>query len=293
MGSDLVFTPATMASLAREWPEELRHISASSLKMRARCPEQWRQRYVLGKKAPPGPALIQGIADHAAIETNYRHKMDTGSDLPVDDVLERFAASFDEELDKVGGPGGVDWGAEVKTAPQRKKAAGQLKDGGVPLVRLYREDVCPVWMPEAVEERFELVLPNLQVPVLGYIDLVAEPSELSLLEPGRRLIDRKTVGRAKSAPDPEYLLQARVYQLQRPLPFEWHLSVKGSKPKIVTFGERAVPSSEKTLAMIEMLVADIGFNYVRYGPDQPWPGAWSHPWACGYCGYAADCKVRL
>jgi hypothetical protein len=47
------------------------HLSATQISMLNRCPEQYRQRYVLGKKERPGAALIVGGAFHEAIETDF------------------------------------------------------------------------------------------------------------------------------------------------------------------------------------------------------------------------------
>jgi hypothetical protein len=47
------------------------HLSATQISMLNRCPEQYRQRYVLGKKERPGAALIVGGAFHEAIEDDF------------------------------------------------------------------------------------------------------------------------------------------------------------------------------------------------------------------------------
>ena len=61
-----------------EWPmAELPHISATSLRMFKRCPEQYRRRYLLGEKVPPAANMIWGSADHAAIGYNLAQKIDT------------------------------------------------------------------------------------------------------------------------------------------------------------------------------------------------------------------------
>jgi hypothetical protein len=54
------------------------HLSATQISMLNRCPEQYRQRYVLGKKERPGAALIVGGAFHEAIEDGLRNKISNG-----------------------------------------------------------------------------------------------------------------------------------------------------------------------------------------------------------------------
>ena len=49
------FVPRTLEDLAYDFPPALQHLSASSLKMAVRCEEQWRQRYILGRREVPKP----------------------------------------------------------------------------------------------------------------------------------------------------------------------------------------------------------------------------------------------
>jgi hypothetical protein len=51
------------------------HLSATQISMLNSCPEQYRQRYVLGKKERPGAALIVGGAFHEAIEDDFAWKI--------------------------------------------------------------------------------------------------------------------------------------------------------------------------------------------------------------------------
>lgn len=301
------FAPATVEELAHEvtqsWPAELDHLSASSLKMFFKCPEQWRRRYVKGEKIPPAATLIQGRADHTAIEHNFREKIVTGDDVPVDDVAMIFAVEIDKEIEEAGGPGEVDFGAKVKGKTERRKAAAAMKDSGVELVKAYRVQQCPGFEPVAVEEAFELEVPGVPVKITGRLDLVGRPVQhfFGQSEPTRGpevIRDRKTTGRAMKTPEMEWRVQGGIYMLHRWLPHEWHLSVKTKEPKIITpevpeYEELVLKPSpllhRQTTMQLRRLVLGIGFMYVTYGPDEPWDGAILHQWACGYCGYKPTC----
>src|SRR4051812_9430507 len=63
------------------------HVSASFFGMGFRCPEQSRQRYVLGKKERPAEAPVMGTAVHAALELNFLQKIDTHVDLELVDLI--------------------------------------------------------------------------------------------------------------------------------------------------------------------------------------------------------------
>jgi hypothetical protein len=110
-----------------------------------------------------------------------------------------------------------------------------------------------------------------------------------------RIIDRKRSGRAKNKPEPEWLLQADIYQLAVPLPHDWHVSVTTKMPKVQLPEDLAslrheVQPRERVERMLVMLVRKLGWLYQTFGPDEPWPTQGTlHPWACGFCGYRDDC----
>ena len=60
------------------------HISVSALEMHQRCPKQYEFRYVEGMKIPPGIALIRGKAFHSGVAHNYKQKIESAKDLPLD-----------------------------------------------------------------------------------------------------------------------------------------------------------------------------------------------------------------
>lgn len=133
------------------------HISASQINTYMRCPMQYYFRYCRGYKIPPGEPLTTGKAIHAAIEHNYRQKMETRVDLPVKEVQEVFAAAIDELKDE------TDWGTYK---------ASEIKDEGVLAVKVYHEEVASKTQPIAVEKKIEVPFGN--TTLLGYIDLIDE-----------------------------------------------------------------------------------------------------------------------
>lgn len=265
--------------------------------MAARCPEQWRQRYVLGRKTPPAAAMIAGRADHTAIEHSMVQKIETHEDLPVGEVQEMFATIFDQELEESGGFREVEVrnGSEILKGKAEKLAQlGKIKDSGVKYVAGYHTQVSPHVQPIAVEEEFDLRVADLPVRVTGRIDLVAAPPTTPSASV---IIDRKRTGRASATPQPEWKIQAGIYQLARPLPHEWHITVtQGAGRYLLPTGGKDDPltqpvgsrlKAERTLAHI---VGEVGYYYRRYGPDDNWPArGLLHPWACGFCGYKPGC----
>lgn len=261
------------------WPDEFPpHVSASSLSMFERCAEMWRRRYVLGEIEPPSGALVWGSADTKAHAVNFVQKIESHEDLSTDDVQGAFAALFDAEVDAAGGD--VDW---------RDDDPADLKDRGVALVATYHRQVSPRVQPTAVEERFELQLPGVPVPFIGYIDV----------ETGPVAIERKTAkARSQSIP-PWYRVQTMGYALAAGKPVELHISAKTKTPAVYTpeeepglllgysanlsaIAERAITTRVRALLAV----------YHEFGPDQPWPDAigtqsW-HMAVCEMCGWGPN-----
>lgn len=259
------------------WPAALpNHLSASQITMFQRCPEQYRRRYLLGEKARPGAALIWGSADHYAHEQNFGQKITTGTDIPEEDVKLAFAEGFDRAVDRNGGQSEIEW----------DEKPGTLKDKGVALVGVYHQQVSPRIQPVAVEEKFTIHIPQVPVPVIGYVDVVTEAVG----------IERKTAGRKESVPKPDWRIQGLIYQAVKRMPVEWHISAKTKVPGVYTAVEEPrllLPLNhatvDATLQLMQTVAKAITGYHNLYGPDDPWPGAITHPWACGYCGYRPTC----
>ena len=192
---------------APDWPAGLPdHLSASSLSMLERCPEQWRQRYVLGKKEPPSGAMLWGTADgRAHAEANFNQKIESHEDRPVEEVREAFASILDEEVDSHGGASEVDW---------RDDDPAKVKDQGVNLVAHYHKQVSPRVQPTATEERYSLEIPDVPVPFIGYIDVSTKAYT----------IERKTARGSSKVIPPQYMLQTLGYAHARSRPVELHIS---------------------------------------------------------------------
>lgn len=285
-----IFVPRSLQELALEWPEDLDHISASSLKMAVRCPEQWRQRYVLGRMTPPSPELINGRANHAAIEYSMLQKLDSHEDLPVGAVSAYYDNDFDQIIEEAGGVGEVEvreGGELVKAQVAKTKYLDNLRRDGRGLVTYYHRTESPYIQPRAVEKEFEIRPATLPVKVVGRIDLLATDSTM---ESPDVIIDRKTTKKKKYRVEPEWNVQAEIYQLVEPVDHHWHVSSYQPGPLVQTeFNAKPRPRQIAELTL-DHVVGQIGYFYRRYGPDVPWPAhGKTHTWACGYCGYRPDC----
>lgn len=262
------------------WPLELGdYLSASRLTLFQRCPEQYRRRYLKNERERSNGNLVWGGADHYAHEQNFRQKIDSHEDLPVDDVKVAFAEGFDQRVEEGGGTDEIAWGDQ---------RPGEIKDAGVLLAAAYHMQVSPSVQPIAVETRFEVQIPGVPVPVIGYIDV----------NEALRAIERKTAKAKTVNVKPGWRLQGLVYQYAKGLPVDYHVSVKTKTPAIYTAdtepGLRLVDTrAELTERLMGNLAQHILTLYTTFGPDEPWPGAITDDWACSYCLFGpkqnADC----
>lgn len=162
-----------------------RHLSVSAVALYARCPAQWKRRYVDRVVDPSTAAQATGIAFHKALEALHR-----------------------------GEDGDLAWLASADAMNDALAARGQSltmsKEHGLKLLSTYRARGLADTIGEP-ERMFKIALPtpNVPVPVLGYIDL-AVPSE-------RHFRDFKTTGgtywnAAKVALEPQVAVYGWAYQ---------------------------------------------------------------------------------
>lgn len=267
--------------LLEEWPEGLPpHFSPSQIKLARKCMEQYRQRYVLGIKTPPQKALLWGRADHAAQEHNFRQKVESGEDCPLDDVLDAFRDSVFNEIDAEGGPSEINWDGRGADAVVK-----EIVDDGTRLAGLYHQELAPKVQPIAVEQPSKLLIPGLPVPVSFVLDVLEEG----------RIVDAKTTSSSKQVVSNENELQGRIYSAATDLPTFFQLKVKPKSPgggiKVLEANRdgkvfAVYPSGKDvTMTAVRRTLAMVAFCMKTYGPDNPWPDALAHDWACSYCGY--------
>ena len=118
-----------------------RHLSVSSVQLFARCPVQWKRRYVDGLAEPPSPPMSFGKAFALALEAHHR---------------------------------GRDADTAFVRAHAETKNANPGAEHGLRLLDLYRERFNFDGEPEA---KFSLYLPDREqvpVPILGFMDLERE-----------------------------------------------------------------------------------------------------------------------
>jgi CRISPR/Cas system-associated exonuclease Cas4 (RecB family) len=157
---------------------KIEHISASQINTYLRCPMTWKYRYMDGLIIPPRAALTRGKAVHSGCEFNYRQKIESRKDLPLNDVKNFTAAAFDEMRPE------TEWGEDKPD---------KVLDETVKLSELYHLKVAPKVQPVAVEEEIHINFDNADYFLKGYMDVVDEKgiirdTKTSKRSPGENVI---------------------------------------------------------------------------------------------------------
>lgn len=253
------------------------HISFSQLDTFIRCPRAWQAKYVQRVPSVIEDALLVGSSVHAGIGAYYEGKMrDTriAKSQRVHDAAIAVSDTFSEIAEKDG---------KILALAD---PARDLENQAIDLVETYIKDA-PRITPRSVEEKITLTLPDSDLPLVGYIDVVAEEC----------LLEIKTSGKSVTKPQSSWRLQALLYQAAKPgMRTDWHVLVKNKTPKLVHGANLSQPYDEaaslrardlagRTLERIQTL-------YDTLGPDEAWPEEGIlHPFACGYCSVKDECRL--
>ena len=148
------------------------HFSFSRLAMWMRCSLQYKFRYVDNLIARPALALSNGRAGHTAVEYNAQHKVKTGLDRPLPELLDLFSDSYDAEVSEL-----------EPTDLKDGESIGETKDATVSTLTLFHRKVAPTITPHRVEQEFRLVIEPTEEhdfpiePIVGRIDSIQSRPE--------------------------------------------------------------------------------------------------------------------
>jgi len=248
------------------------HLSATSLSLAISCPEAFRLRYVRHEPERLNIPKLVGSAFHAVLADNWRWKLEKGDDLPGPVALQRLQGAWDDVIEKEGDP-------EWKQPPSDVLTNSSL------MVSSYLESEAPKVQPLATEQRFEETIPEIPVPVVGYVDCETKSA----------ILETKTTARKETKPKPRWKLQAKVYQLSLRKPVMHQIVTRQATPKIYTPESEPglltpVADPDQTVLIMQRAVATLNDYYARWGADEPWPpnGIFSD-YLCSYCAFVPKC----
>jgi len=137
------------------------HLSISQIKLLNTCPRKYYYNYIEGLWTQ-SPYLIAGGAAHAALEQNYLHKMETGRDMDVQEVLKLFEKEFNDNKGQI-----EDWS---------NKTEEEFIQMGRAMLAAHMKNLSGNIKPVSIEKEIWLEFDG--IPVLGYIDVETDDAIL-------------------------------------------------------------------------------------------------------------------
>jgi hypothetical protein len=285
------------------WPERVKHLSATSIAMFRRCPEQFRHRYILGEKERPGEGLVIGSMFHEALEFNYEQKIESHTDRPVAEVIQYLQ---DEAVPKVleenGGAEEIAWDSQDPA-----KGVALARTDSERILSAYHKEVVTRIQPISLEEKLTIEDHALPVPLIGYIDVKAGHEvqmDSTSIWVADRVIDTKTGKQSATKLKPSWMLQGDLYAAMTNLPVEYHSISRAKTPKITTGLESSdlivKPDPVRTANILKsasQIAKMIAWMYGTYGPDETWPtlgrfADYSMSFSpCTMCGWRKVCPA--
>lgn len=193
-------------------PEDIDHLSHSSVSTFLRCPRQWAYAYVEGLRRKPSVALLKGSAVDTGLSLNLEQKIETRTDLPVDDVLQVSEADFRSRVDKEGGVSEIEWDG------------GNLAkglDSTINLARLHMVEHAPHIQPVSVQLELHRTLSDGR-DFVGYIDFMDEAGNICDWKTGKARM-------GQSSADTDMQPTAYSFLLDKPSNFTFYRAIDTGK----------------------------------------------------------------
>jgi len=242
-----------------------RHMSVTQLKMYLRCPLQYEFRYVKGLKIPPAGVMTLGKSIHSTLEENYRQKIRTGQDLSLEHWRDYFSDTWENSLEE--------------TVFEDGEKPEDLKNDGMKLIDVYHSQIAPNVQPVDVEREFLIDVDGVEVPLLGYIDLIDDKGFI---------IDHKVANKSWPKGREHSDLQLTAYALayrqtegKDENGLRYDVMVRTKNPKI---NQLETTRSQEDIRKFSKLLNHVNRS-IKTGIFYP-----NDNFLCPVCGYADLCK---
>lgn len=259
----------------------LDHISPSGISTYIRCPNQFREKYILKQKERVGWKALLGSGDSKAYEL-YMLARIAGTRLSLDDVSDAFRDTVIDAQDEY----------DLDDKKLGVQTASSIIDAGLPSVQAYYPVAEALPDPIGAEGWIRIENESLPVPLIGRTDF----------EFPQMVVERKNTDKAMIKPS--WRFQARVYAAALQKPVHWHLSTRTKVPAVWTpdtvdaekRDQWETPWSEaaasRTIRRVGQILGEIDAALLMWGPEQTWPThGLDHEWACGLCSFKSRCPA--
>lgn len=257
-------------------PPELEHLSYSSISLYWLCARAWEFKYVKKVPTPTAPALAFGSAFHGSIEAVIKAK--SAGEMPD------LAALWSEEWAKATQQE-ISWESELPEEHSNLGLRMLTHKDTVSLLSaiepMLNEDGSPV-----IEHRVELRVPEVPIPIVGYIDVMLANGSPADFKTAARMWTQE---KAEEEMQPGFYLAAlnQAGYTQNPeKAFTHFVFTKTRTPQAAAF--RTIHTGAELLWLFGLIKAV--WKGISAGIFPPNPGSWK----CTpkYCDYWAQCRGR-
>ena len=207
------------------------HLSYSSISTFLTCGKAWKYRYINIVQADPSQSLIIGSCVHDTVEEIIKCNS-LGIEEP--DTAEFAAQTAQKRLESAGLNENTPEAETVKNEVLRLVSAPVIQ-AAVELIRAKIDDNGAM-----IEREVRLEVPEVDVPVIGYIDIVLADGTPADFKTASK---SWTADRAQNETQPVFYLAAMG---QMGMPVNWHFKhlvmVKNKNPKFQTFDSERKPA---------------------------------------------------
>ena len=251
----------------------IEHLSYSSISLFLDCPEAWRRKYLAQEPTKTSPALVFGTAFHGALEAYLG--------APQTEPVSYWAGAWAKALERDGSS--IDWGIDTPETHCNEGVRLLSNEGVVRAVKnltVRQDSDGPM-----IERKVTLSVPGVAVPVIGYIDFVAQDGVPC---------DLKTSSRAWSSDKASDSLQSLFYLAAlNQAGHDWHqwrfrhvVFTKAKTPQVQVLEHSHKPAELFFLfRVVQSVWAAIQSGVFLVNPTG---------WRCGpqYCDFWAGCRGR-
>lgn len=278
---ELEYLVETGALPACDLPLPQGYLSVSQIGTYLRCARQYEFRYVNGIIIPPRARLAEGTAMHKALEAGHRERKASGTTAPLSMLLDAHNDAWKTAK------------ADIEVWEEDDDKEEDILKRGRIFLSKYHKEYLPKIKPVGIENRFWLSVGAAGVPILGYIDLIAEEEEAHKKEhqtevTGPEIVDYKVVGKTKAQSEVDNDIQLTVYSgAVNTTKVRFDMFVKKKDPVIQTVRSLRTPSDWAWAAEVFEGIA-LAIARGVFPPCMPTNWACSEAW----CGYYKKCRGK-
>lgn len=241
----------------------------SAINMFLKCPRQYMYRYMMGMILPPKSALTLGRSMDAAVTHNFTQKVESQTDLPVDDVLDAFSTEFDKC---------------APTTQWDEEDPGQQKDLGAKMTKAFHLMGAPKIQPKTVQEKSR-VETDAGYAIAGTFDVVDSEDIIRDQKTSKNAYAEDAVCTEVQPVVYDFLFQAK--HGKKPKAFAYDVITKHKEPRYQEVkGEVSETQTNQLFETITLMHSAIKRGDFQYASPMGW---WcSKAW----CGYWDICKGK-